>query len=156
MKKVHWGTALTLATVSLAAWLGWDATAQDKVTPIPVEGRQERIVKQPVGPLMLAKLSHAHRILEGLVTHDYSRIEESAGAMKLMSLDPPSGWEKNDTDDEVYEHFRMEFMRQAARLEKMAQEKNMAGAAYYQQNLTATCIACHDYIRDYELNRTGK
>ncbi len=137
MKKVHWGTALTLATVALAVWLGWDATAQDKVTPIPVEGRQERIVKQPVGPLMLAKLSHAHRILEGLVTHDYPRIEESAGAMKLMSLDPPSGWEKNDTTTRCTSI--SDGVHAAGRASgKMAQEKNMAGAAYYQQNLTAT------------------
>ncbi|MBL8817527.1 MAG: hypothetical protein JNL58_15990 [Planctomyces sp.] len=146
------GVAAGLSVLSFGVWSAWNAEAQDRVTPIPVESSQERIIKQPVGPLMLAKLSNAQRVLEGLVTHDYKRIADAAGAMKLMSLDPPSGWEKGDTDDEVYEHFRMEFMRQAARLEKMAQEENMAGAAYYQQNLTATCIACHDYIRDFELN----
>jgi hypothetical protein len=42
----------------------------------------------------------------------------------------------------------MEFMRQAARLENEAKKENLAGAAWFQQNLTATCISCHEYIRD--------
>ena len=29
--------------------------------------------------------------------------------------------------------------------------RNLAGAAYFQQSLTATCIACHDYMRDEDL-----
>lgn len=132
-------------------WSCWPSSqAQERVTPIPVDEKGTRETRQPVGPLMLAKLSNAQRVLEGLVTHDYDRIAAAAGAMKLMSLDPPEGWKDDAQEDEIYEHFRMEFMRQAARLEKTAEEKNMAGAAYYQQNLTATCIACHDYIRDYE------
>ncbi len=45
----------------------------------------------------------------------------------------------------------MEFMRQTARLEEEALKENLAGAAYFQQNLTATCIACHDYIRDEDI-----
>ena len=123
-------------------------TAQERVTPIPVETGKRPSPGQSVGPLMMAKLENAQRILEGLVTHDSERIATAAAALKLMSLDPPEGWNKRDGDDEVYDHFRVEFMRQAARLEKLAREKNMAGAAWYQQNLTATCIACHDYIRD--------
>lgn len=127
--------------------------AQERVTPIPAQSEQDRVVRQPVGPLMLAKLSHTQRIIEGLVTQDFEKIATAAKAMKLMSLDLPQGWQKQDSDGEVYEHFRLEFMRQTARLEKMADEKNAAGAAYFQQNLTATCIACHDYIRDFETTR---
>jgi len=44
----------------------------------------------------------------------------------------------------------MEFMRQAARLQEEAKKEHLAGGAYFQQNLTATCIACHQYIRDEE------
>ncbi len=137
-------------------WSCWPSlTAQDRVTPIPVRVGSERSAVREVGPLMMAKLTNAQRVLEGLVTQDFERIASAAQAMKTISLDPPEGWEnpEDEGDKEVYEHFRMEFMREAAELEKMAQQKNLAGAALCQQNLTSTCIACHDYIRDYQRNQ---
>lgn len=144
------GVAACLLTTCWSFWPS--STAQDRVTPIPVQVGSERNKTQQVGPLMMAKLTNAQRVLEGLVTHDFGRIGSAAQAMKTMSLEPPEGWEKSDNegDREVYEHFRMEFMREAAQLEKMAEQKNLAGAAWSQQNLTSTCIACHDYIRDYQ------
>ncbi len=151
--RFGWTVPAALILAVLICLGGWSlftgVRAQDRVTPIPVQSGGDKPTRQPVGPLMLAKLSNAQRVVEGLVTHDFDRIATAASAMKIMSLDPPAGWEKKSSDDEVYDHFRMEFMRQAARLEKMAQEKNLSGAAWYQQNLTATCIACHEYIRDY-------
>lgn len=150
MKKIAMEMAALLSIVLIIVWSQRSETdAQERVTPIPSQSDQVPAVRQPVGPLMQAKLGHAQRVLEGLVTHDFDRISAAAKAMKLMSLDPPSSWGRDKDDDEVYEHFRMEFMRQSARLEKMAHEQNLPGAAYLQQNLTATCIACHDYIRDY-------
>lgn len=154
MNMFRMGLLGALGVVTSAAWSLIAATpVQERVTPIPVQSAKESTGRQPVGPLMQAKLGHAQRVLEGLVTHDLDRIASAAAAMKLMSLDPPRDWKQSEGDNEVYEHFRMEFMRQSARLEKMAKEQNLAGAAYYQQNLTATCIACHDYIRDYESSR---
>ncbi|MCA9034703.1 MAG: hypothetical protein KDA91_06210 [Planctomycetaceae bacterium] len=126
-----------------------DSDAQDRVTPIPNSIPQRRS-QEGVESLMHAKLSHSHQILDGLVNHDFDSVELAAGDLKKMSLDPPDGWKRNDADGEVYEHFRMEFMRQAAQLERAAREKNLSGAAWYQQNLTATCIECHNYIRDYD------
>lgn len=143
------GGVATLAAFAGAWWSNAEDKSQERVTPIPSSVDQESGSKQAVGPLMQAKLSHAHRVLEGLVTNDFDRVESAAHALKHMSLDPPEGWKKRDSDGEVYDHFRMEFMRQSAQLEKMAKEKNLAGAAWYQQNLTSTCIACHTYIRDY-------
>lgn len=146
---------VTVCLVACMAGLGAIRVSRDEVVPIPVqiEGRK-KVEKQPsVESLMQAKLEDAQRILEGLVTHDFEQIAESAESLKMMSLDPPQGWNKKAEDDEVYEHFRMEFMRQAARLEEEAKKKHLAGTAWFQQNLTATCIACHDYIRDDDLTR---
>ena len=102
---------------------------------------------------MEAKLDYAEKKFAGLVTHDFDQVAKSAESLKLMSLSHPRGWEKKEDDDEIYDHFRMEFMRQAARLEEEARKENLAGAAYFQQNLTATCIACHDYIRNEDLTK---
>lgn len=143
-----------------AAAAGATSVMSDDVTPIPVEveNRRKGGDKKPdngsrVETLMEAKLDYAEKILAGLVTHDFDQVARSAESLKLISLSHPHGWEKKEDDDEIYDHFRMEFMRQAARLEEEARKENLAGAAYYQQNLTATCIACHDYIRDEDLKK---
>lgn len=101
--------------------------------------------------LMQAKLVHAERVLEGLVTQDFAAIEKAAAGLSSISLSPPPDLNKagDKTDAQVYEHFRMEFARLAGQLESNARRKELAATAYVQQNLTATCIACHDYIRDY-------
>jgi len=150
-KKMSLGLVIT----ALAGVAGIEASnlVSDEVKPIPVqvEGQRKAGRGSSVETLMEAKLDHAEKILAGLVRHDFHQIAISAEALKLMSLSHPRGWEKKADDDEIYDHFRMEFMRQAARLEEEAKKEHLPGAAYFQQNLTATCIACHDYIRDEEL-----
>lgn len=148
------------AILAGAAGVGATSVMSDDVTPIPVEveSRRKGGDKKPnngprVETLMEAKLDYAEKILAGLVTHDFDQVARSAESLKLISLSHPRGWEKKEHDDEIYDHFRMEFMRQAARLEEEARKENLAGAAYFQQNLTATCIACHDYIRDEDLKK---
>jgi len=151
LTKLGFGAAGCL--IAYLTGLGATGVGNDEVVPIPVqvEGRKKAEKHSSVESLMQAKLEDAEKILAGLVLHDFEQIADSAESLKLMSLKPPKGWEKNGNDDDVYEHFRMEFMRLSARLEQEARKKNLAGAAWFQQNLTATCIACHDYIRDEEL-----
>ena len=121
-----------------------------QVKPIPVT--DETVTRsEDTQVMMQAKLSHAHQVLEGLVTHDFKSIEKAAAALSKISLTPPPDLNKagDRTDEQVYEHFRMEFARLAGQLERHARREELAATAYVQQNLTATCIACHDYIRDY-------
>ena len=51
-------------------------------------------------------------------------------------------------DDPVYRHFSAEFRRLAIKLNKMASDEHLDGAAYAFQNLTTICIACHQHVRD--------
>ena len=121
-----------------------------QVKPIPVT--DEPVTRsEDTQVMMQAKLSYAHQVLEGLVTHDFKSIEKAAAALSKISLTPPPDLNKagDRTDEQVYEHFRMEFARLAGQLERHARREELAATAYVQQNLTATCIACHDYIRDY-------
>ena len=121
-----------------------------QVKPIPVT--DEPVTRsEDTQVMMQAKLSHANQVLEGLVTHDFKSIEKAAAALSKISLTPPPDLNKagDRTDEQVYEHFRMEFARLAGQLERHARREELAATAYVQQNLTATCIACHDYIRDY-------
>lgn len=100
---------------------------------------------------MQAKLEHSQKVMEGLVTHDFDRIQKAASALSQISLTPPPDLTRagDKSDEQVYEHFRMEFARLAGQLEGHARRKELEASAYIQQNLTATCIACHEYIRDF-------
>ena len=122
-----------------------------QVKPIPVTVDEKPVESEETQVMMQAKLSHAHKVLEGLVTQDFTMIEEAAVALSRISLTPPPDLTKagDKTNKQVYEHFLIEFARLAGQLEGHARRKELAATAYVQQNLTATCIACHDYIRDY-------
>ncbi len=144
---------LMFATAGILGWTS-SSVSSDEVQRIPVEVEPKKKVDEDVriDDLMDSKLRYSEKILTGLVTHDFKLIGKSAESMKNIGLrHPKKDLEKKSDDGEVYEHFRMEFMRQAARLEEEAKKENLAGAAYFAQNLTATCIACHDYIRDEDL-----
>lgn len=122
-----------------------------QVKQIPVTADSPVRSSEETQVMMQAKLGHTQKILEGLVTQDFNAIEKSAAALSEISLTPPPDLTKagDKSDEQVYEHFRMEFARLAGQLEGHARRKELEATAYVQQNLTATCIACHDYIRDY-------
>lgn len=123
-----------------------------QVKPIPVTIEEDSDIRgEKTQVMMQAKLVHSQKVLEGLVTQDFKAIEKAAKALAQISLTPPPDLTKagDKTDAQVYEHFRMEFARLAGQLEGHARRQELEATAYVQQNLTATCIACHDYIRDY-------
>lgn len=125
--------------------------AQVQTIPVTTDEKAE-VSGESTQIMMQAKLVHSHKVMEGLVTHDFETIEKAASALTRISLNPPPEFAKSGdtTDAQVYEHFRMEFARLAGQLQKNAQRKELQATAYVQQNLTATCIACHEYIRDYQ------
>jgi len=139
--------AILVAAVAVSSLV----PAQVKSIPVTVPQKEKPISKENTRLLMHAKLVHSQKVLEGLVTHDFKAVEKAASALSKISLSPPPDLGKagDQSDTEVYEHFRMEFARLAGQLEGHARREELEATAYVQQNLTATCIACHDYIRDF-------
>lgn len=117
-----------------------------RVKPIPVEVGASP--KKDMRPFMLAKLTNSQRVFEGLVMRDFTKIKQGAESLKLTSLAEPSTPSGETQDDEVFDHFRTEFLRLAFKLEQMADAKNLEGSAYVAEKLNGTCIACHQYLRD--------
>lgn len=94
--------------------------------------------------LMMAKLGSTQRIVEGLVSKDFSSIHK--GAKELIKICKAGEWRAHQ--DDVYGHYRRELSLQAEKLMIAAERENIDAAAYaYIQSLT-TCISCHDYCRD--------
>lgn len=147
-------TAFSLAIAATAVSLTYcNATADEReIVPIPstLEGA-DAIQKSLNGvskqALMQGKLNASSEILDGLVNGDFRKIKHSADALQAIALTAPRQY----TDVEKLasgEHLRREFIRLAERLGKMADERNLEGAAYVNQNITATCISCHLKLRE--------
>ncbi|MCA9087721.1 MAG: hypothetical protein KDA90_03695 [Planctomycetaceae bacterium] len=131
---------------TIAAWsvFGTDLVVQGQ--PPTAAPRQETL-----GPYMHAKLVHSQQVLRGLVTHNFGDVRKGAGALKQTSLDAPKPRGKDPLDLELYEHFKLEFLRLTTQLGEMADEENLEGAAFVYQNLTANCMACHQFLQANQL-----
>lgn len=147
MRRVQ--STLLIGFLAVTGWC-WSSYSGAQISQVPYEEADESVVGEDTQAVMAAKLAHSQLILEGLVTQDFESVEKAAAALSQISLDPAPEFSKagDKTDEQVYEHFRMEFARQVVQLQRHARRKELEATAYVQQNMTATCIACHDYIRD--------
>lgn len=127
------GAALTLIIAGV-----WLAAAE-----------QPRAVTQPehdekLAALMLAKLASSQKIVSGLVSEDFAEIRR--GAEELDRICEATAWPGHG--DQIYSHHRTELKRQAQKLIKLADDRNLDGAAYTYMHSLTTCISCHQYCRD--------
>lgn len=95
--------------------------------------------------IMQEKLTTAQNVLTGLVNRDSDAIVDCG--RKLSALCKTDAWQRAGKDP-VYTHFSVEFQRQADHLAKMGINQNFEGAAFVYQGLTATCVACHEHVRN--------
>ena len=133
------GVAL-VASFVIAAQPGDDRTGSQEQTSAP------RRLNSPMKSLMHGKLKDGQTVLEGLLIRDFDQIRRGATSLRDKYLTAPKAGD--DDDDKVYEHFHIEFMRLSQKLITMAEDENLEGAAFVHQNLTSTCIACHEHMRD--------
>lgn len=104
----------------------------------------EQIISE-TDAFMQKKLLLSQEILKGLVMADFEAIEQASEKIGLLSQHAQWHIVRNDP---VYNHFTIEFQRIAKQLSLNAKQKNLDGAAYANDHLVATCIACHKHIRD--------
>lgn len=143
------GRKIMMASCGLAVFgmiaVAFQSNAQEGITTIPVE--TPRVNQQSIEIYMQAKLTNAEHVLAGLVDQDFEGIRKAARNLKLTSLKSPVLHTSNQDDNKVFEHFETEFLRLSNKLEIMAEQENLEGAAFVYQNLTTTCIACHQHVR---------
>ena len=149
------GGAMVLLALAVVGSVFAFQSSADKVTQIPVEVPKRTVEANPAKTRTYMKMKElgAQKILNGLVHRDFDQIHKGAESLKWISLDSPKHKSGDETDDKIYEHFRVDFARLAGKLEKMAEAKNLEGAAYTYQNLTSTCISCHEHLRDKDRQR---
>jgi hypothetical protein len=94
--------------------------------------------------LMQAKLASSQKITEGLVTKDFDLIRK--GAEEWRRIASATKWYSHA--DSTFAEHRAEFNRQADKLVRLSEEKNLDAAAYAYMGALHTCIGCHEYCRD--------
>ncbi len=129
-------TAITSFGI-ICLWISWTMVHGEPNVPNVQNDSQQTA-------LMRAKLASTQRIVDGLVSKDFSDIHK--GAEELLKICQAEDW-KSHADD-IYGHHRRELMLQAEKLKGAAIAENLDGAAYAYIHAVTTCISCHDYCRD--------
>lgn len=130
-KRWFWGVIGTVVAAG-AIYAGGD-----RVTTSSPQNKQH-------AAMMLAKLASTQKVVDGLVSKNFDEI--GRGATELVRICDATEWVARG--DQVYGHHRAELRRQAQKLIKMAEEKNLDGAAFTYMHSLTTCISCHEYCRD--------
>jgi hypothetical protein len=99
--------------------------------------------------IMRHKLSHAQRVLEGLVTDDFAKIIDSA--KELQVLTKQNQWQVLDTAR--FELHSNDFRRSLDTLIAKAREKNGDGTALAYVEMTLSCIRCHKHVREIRMTQ---
>ncbi|MDP1798374.1 MAG: hypothetical protein Q8K78_12860 [Planctomycetaceae bacterium] len=123
--------------VLLVAGTWLTASAQQRAVPKPKHDEK-------LSALMLAKLASSQKVVSGLVSEDFAEIRR--GAEELNRICEATEWAGHT--DQIYAHHRTELKRQSQKLIKLADDRNLDGAAFTYMHSLTTCISCHQYCRD--------
>jgi hypothetical protein len=104
--------------------------------------------EEPKKPtVMQRKLAHSQKVLEGLATKDFKKLEAAADG--LIECVNDLTWKINET--EKYLVYTNDFLRRAQGLKKAAKDKNIDAAALSYVDMTLTCVKCHQYLRQEDV-----
>ena len=131
---------ITVACLVLAGGVGLGlAFGQNDPREQPAEGPELK-------KLMQKKLKHAQGVLGGLAVEDFQQINQNASA--LLDLTHQAEWKVTEHPD--YLRYSSEFRRTLQSLMSAAGRENIDGATLAYMQMTMSCVACHQFIRDRE------
>lgn len=130
---VRW---VMLAAVGLlAAAVGWADKPDDK-QPLKLPTKKE---------LMAAKLKESQVILEGIAMNDFDKI--TLASIELVRVTRANDF-LNAHKGEEYRFQLNTFKRAAEAVGVKAKDKNMDGVLLAYNDLTLSCLKCHQAMRD--------
>src|SRR6476620_5965375 len=100
--------------------------------------------KGPLNRLMVDKLRFSQGLLQGIALSDYPKIISSAE--ELLALSKTAEWLANKSPR--YEVHSNSFQLAAETLIQKAKAKNIDGVVLAFQDLTMSCVRCHQHLRE--------
>jgi hypothetical protein len=110
---------------------------------LPVAAQVHRDLEQ----FMRQKLELSQGVLAGLAREDYALIAKNARALKALSED--AQWRVSPNIN--YLRLSSDFQAQADDMARMADARNLDGAALAYVQMTIGCVNCHRLIRNQSL-----
>jgi hypothetical protein len=136
MKSLIRSAGCAVAAALIVALVGI-GQADDKPKP-----KDKDEPKKPT--VMQRKLGHAQKVLEGLATNDFAKMNTAADG--LLDCVNDETWKINET--KKYLTFSNDFVHRVENLKKAAKNKNIDAAALAYVDMTLTCVKCHQYLRE--------
>jgi hypothetical protein len=107
-------------------------------------GDKKEDVKKKASVWMKAKLDFSRKIQAGLIEADFNKIAENAKALNVASfLEVLFRLDRKDYKQQV-----QQFVYANEELIRQAEAKNLYGATLAYNQLTISCVQCHQIIRD--------
>lgn len=100
---------------------------------------------------MEKKLKHSQAILRGLAMGDFEGVKYNAGRLKLLNR--VEGFVRRRHPS--YRVHVNTFSRVSAEIERQAERKNIEGATLAFNQLTVSCVECHQSLRNDETEGTA-
>ena len=96
------------------------------------------------GRVMREKLGHSQRILEAILTSNFTLLERESAALRKATESPAWGALKGP------EYLRQSeaFLKALRELSAAASDRDLDGAVDRYVALTKSCFACHRYMKD--------
>jgi hypothetical protein len=102
------------------------------------------------GRLMREKLGHSQRILEAILTSNFVLLDQESAALAKATEAP--AWRVLKGPE--YQSQSAAFLKALRELGSAAKDRDLDAAVQRYNALTATCFACHRYMKDKRL--TGR
>ena len=99
------------------------------------------------GRVMREKLGHSQKILEAILTSNFSQLERESAA--LSKATQSSAWTVLRGPEYVQQSER--FLKSLKDLDTAARERDLDAAMKHYQELTTSCFGCHRFIKDKRL-----
>ena len=104
----------------------------------------EATQKTRLNQLMIDKLRYSQLMFQAIALGDFPKIINNAE--ELVKLSQTAEWLANRTPK--YELHSNMFQRAAETVIQKAKAKNIDGVVLAYQDLTMSCVRCHEYLRD--------
>lgn len=96
------------------------------------------------GRLMRQKLALSQRLLEAILTSNFTVLDEQSVALARLTEAP--GWAVFKTPE--YRRYSEAFVRATDDLRAAAKDRDLDGAALHYTALAMSCYQCHRYIKN--------
>jgi hypothetical protein len=117
------------------------------LTFVAISGAAVLAQTPSTGRVMREKLGHSQKILEAILTSNFSQLERESAA--LSKATESSAWAVLKGPEYVQQSER--FLKSLRDLSAAAKERDLDSAMKHYQSLTTSCYGCHRFMKDKRL-----